>query len=145
LSAVQAVPVKCLEHRCHAYTVPMANPLFQMAMAAGLLPDLLNEDGSLTTEANLVKIGPAWLFGVPGELLPRLGLACKEEMRRSGADIVAVVGLTNDELGYILPQEVYIYPNDPFEPGEHYEETMSIGSEAGPRLLAALHKLINQP
>jgi hypothetical protein len=144
LSSAQAVPIGQLEHRCHEYNVPMANPLFQMAITAGLLPDLLNDDGSVITEANLVKIGPTWLFGVPGELLPKLGLACKEEMRLAGADVAAVVGLTNDELGYILPQEAHFYPDDPFDPGEHYEETMSIGPEAGPRLMAALRTMIDQ-
>jgi hypothetical protein len=142
LSGAQASPVEGLEHGRHAYTVPMANPLFRMAMEAGLLPNLLNDDGTITTEANLLKIGPAWLLGVPGELLPRLGLAYKAEMRQAGAGVPAVIGLTNDELGYILPQEVYVYPDDPFEPGDHYEETMSIGPEAGPRLTAALRELI---
>ena len=56
--------------------------------------------------------------------------------------VPAIVGLTNDELGYILPQEAYVYPDDPFEPGEHYEETMSIGPGAGPRLNAALVALL---
>jgi hypothetical protein len=120
----------------------MTNPLFLLAMENGLLPDLLTHKGAVSTEANLLQVGPAWLFGVPGELLPRLGLAYKEKMRENGAEVPAIVGLTNDELGYILPQEVYVYPDDPFEPGEHYEETMSIGSEAGPRLNAALVTLL---
>jgi hypothetical protein len=50
--------------------------------------------------------------------------------------------LANDELGYILPQEDYVYPEDPFEPGDHYEETMSVGPEAGPRLLSALRAML---
>ena len=110
----------------------MTNPLFRMAMEAGLLPNLINDDETITTEANLLRIGPAWLLGVPGELLPKLGLAFKAEMREAGAGTGAVAGLTNDELGYILPQEDYLYPDNPFDPGEHYEETMSIGPEAGP-------------
>jgi len=120
----------------------MTNPLFRMAMGAGLLPDLLDKDGEITTEANLIKLGPAWLFGVPGELLPRLGLSFKAEMREAGAAVPAVIGLTNDELGYILPQDAFVYPEDPFGPGDHYEETMSIGPEAGPRLRAALRALL---
>jgi hypothetical protein len=63
-------------------------------------------------------------------------------MQQAGAGTAAVAGLTNDELGYILPQEDYAYPENPFEPGEHYEETMSIGPEAGPRLRRALQQLI---
>jgi hypothetical protein len=73
--------------------------------------------------------------------LPKMGLAFKAEMRRAGAGIAAVAGLTNDELGYILPQEDFVYPQNPFDPGEHYEETMSIGPEAGPRLAATVRHL----
>ena len=122
----------------------MTNPLCRTAMDAGLLPDLINHAGSVTTEANLLEIGTAWFLGVPGELLPKLGLTFKREMRQAGAEIAAMVGLTNDELGYILPQEDFVYPQDPFDPGEHYKETMSIGPEAGPRLRAALHELIER-
>jgi hypothetical protein len=142
LSGAQATPVGRLDHARHEYTIPMTNQLFQMATSAGLLPNLLNDDGTITTEANLLKIGPVWLFGVPGELLPRLGLAYKKEMRQAGAGIATITGLTNDELGYILPQDDYVYPDNPFEPGEHYEETMSIGPEAGPRLTTALRSLM---
>jgi hypothetical protein len=38
-----------------------------------------------------------------------------------------VIGLANDELGYILPIEDFKYPWNPFKPGAHYEETNSIG------------------
>jgi hypothetical protein len=143
LSGIPPGPVERLQHVRHAYTIPMTNPLFRTAMEAGLLPNLLNQDGTVTTEANLVRLGPAWLLGVPGELLPQLGLAFKAELREAGAGVAAVVGLTNDELGYILPGEVYVYPEDPFEPDDHYEEIMSIGPEAGPRLHAALRELIS--
>lgn len=142
LSREQATPVEGLEHCRQAYTIPMTNPLFRMAMEAGLLPNLINDDGTITTEANLLRIGPAWLLGVPGELLPKLGLAFKADLREAGAGTAAVTGLTNDELGYILPQEDYLYPDNPFDPGEHYEETMSIGPEAGPRLAATVRHLL---
>jgi hypothetical protein len=141
LSGEQAIPVGLLEHCRQEYTIPLTNPLLRMAMEAGLLPNLINDDGTITTEASLLKIGPAWLLGVPGELLPKRGLAFKAEMRRAGAGIAGIAGLTNDELGYILPQEDYVYPDNPFDPGKHYEETMSIGPEAGPRLAATVRHL----
>jgi hypothetical protein len=144
LGAAAAAPVDRLEYARHEYTIPMTNPLFQMAMGAGLLPSLLNDAGAIATEASLLKLGPAWLFGVPGELLPKLGLAFKAEMSRAGAGVAAIAGLTNDELGYILPQEDFVYPDNPFEPGSHYEETMSVGPEAGPRLAAALRELLQK-
>ena len=142
LRGVQATTVEVLEHARREFAIPMKNPLFQLAMAGGLLPDALTDEGMVSTEANLLRIGPVWLAGVPGELLPKLGLAMKADLRQAGAQVAGVVGLVNDELGYILPQEDYVYPEDPFEPGDHYEETMSIGPEAGPRLLAALRAML---
>jgi hypothetical protein len=63
-------------------------------------------------------------------------------MAAAGAPVAAIVGLANDEIGYILPADEFVYPDDPFAPGEHYEETMSIGIEAGPRLAEAVDSLI---
>jgi hypothetical protein len=62
-------------------------------------------------------------------------------MQAAGASLAAVIVLANDEIGYILPQDEYIYPENPFEPGTHYEETMSIGPETAPRLIGALRAL----
>ncbi|HLE27628.1 MAG TPA: neutral/alkaline non-lysosomal ceramidase N-terminal domain-containing protein [Anaerolineales bacterium] len=135
-------PVEALAHYRREYAVPMTNPLFHRAMEAGLLPNTMTTEGVVRTEANLLKIGPAWLAAVPGELLPKLGLELKADLGRAGARVAAVIGLANDELGYILPPEVFAYPENPFEPGDHYEETMSIGPEAGPRLMGAMHFLI---
>jgi hypothetical protein len=144
LSNAHTVPVAIsLRHNCAQFSIPMTNPMFQMAMQAGLLPNLVNEHGEIVTETNIIKIGPVWLAAVPGELLPALGLALKEELRKAGAAVCGVIGLANDELGYILPQEDFVYPENPFQPGNHYEETMSIGPEAGPRLMQALRHLLS--
>lgn len=142
LSAVEAVAVERLDHERREISVPLTNPLFRMAVEAGLLPNVLDEDGTVGTEASLLKIGPLWFAGVPGELLPKLGLALKDDLRRAGAKVAGIIGLANDEVGYILPQEDFVYPENPFEPGGHYEETMSLSPETGPRLMAALHSLL---
>jgi hypothetical protein len=142
LHGVRATAVGMLEHARREFSIPMENPLFHMATAGGLFPHALTDEGTVSTEANLLKIGPVWLAGVPGELLPKLGLTLKAELWQAGAQVAGVIGLANDELGYILPQEDYVYPGDPFEPGDHYEETMSVGPEAGPRLLSALRAML---
>jgi hypothetical protein len=142
LHGARAIAVGTLEHNRCEFSIPMENLLFQMAMTGGLLPHALTDEGTVSTEANLLKIGPIWLAGVPGELLPKLGLTLKAELRQAGAQMAAVIGLANDELGYILPQEDYVYPGDTFEPGDHYEETMSVGPEAGPRLLSAMRAML---
>lgn len=142
LSAGRDVLPSPLTHLRREVSVPMTNPLFHMAMSAGLLPSVPLSDGQVTTEANLLQIGPVWLAGVPGELLPKLGLEVRALLRRAGAEVAGVVGLVNDEVGYILPQEDFVYPDDPFQPGSHYEETMSLGPETAPRLLAALKEMV---
>ncbi|HHY57186.1 MAG TPA: hypothetical protein GYA08_17320 [Chloroflexi bacterium] len=132
-----------IDYRRHLFTTPLANPLFQMAMQAGLLTGALNVDGGLTTEASLLSIGDATIFFMPGEVLPKLGLAYKATLRAAGARHAVLVGLANDELGYILPAEEFVYPDNPFEPGDHYEESMSVGAEVGPALTAALDVLLH--
>jgi len=124
------------------YTIPLRNPLFEMAMDAGLLPDTRTAAGDVVSEALLVRLGSTWLASVPGELLPKVGLAMKHELRQKGAQVAAIVGLANDELGYILPPEDYVYPDNPLDPGDHYEETMSIGPEAAPRWVKAIRFLL---
>lgn len=141
LAAAPAVTAGPLSFARQLFSIPLHSPLLELAIGAGLLPDERSPDGTLQTEANLVAIGPTWLATVPGELLPALGLTIKAQLRSAGAGVAAVVGLANDELGYILPQESFRYPDDPFNPGDHYEETMSVGSEAGPRLMEAVEIL----
>jgi hypothetical protein len=142
LSVRPAVRVGRMAHHCQEFAVPMTNPLFHMAMEAGLLADLLNPDGAVVSEANLLQLDSVWVLGVPGELLPKLGLAFKAEMREAGAAVAAVVGLTNDEVGYIIPQDEYVYPENPLEPNDHYEETMSLGGDVAPCLQGAVRELL---
>ncbi len=131
-------------HRRKVFTTPLFSPLLRLAMITGVMKGGPTWKAKKTTEANLLRVGPAWLACVPGELLPKLGLQIKEQMQDAGATVVGVIGLANDETGYILPEEDYHYPANPFEPGEHYEETNSIGPKIGPRLMAAIKVLIKE-
>lgn len=105
----------------------LTNILYKVAFKRKLLPDVRDKKGFVQTEVNLIKIGGLWLATVPGELLPKLGLQLKARMKEAGAQVTGVIGLANDELGYILPVEDFKYPWNPFKPGAHYEETNSIG------------------
>lgn len=146
LAGKTAHPVTSLTLTHRPFTIPMTNPLFQMAVDNGLLPQVFQPDGTVLTEANLLRLqcpgGDLLLATAPGELLPKLGLAFKAQMRATGAATAAIIGLANDELGYILPAEDFRYPENPFEPGAHYEETMSVSIEAGPRLMAVLTEML---
>jgi hypothetical protein len=123
-------------------TPKLTNILYKLAFRRKLMPDVRNRDGRITTEVNLLKIGSLWLVTVPGELLPKLGLVLKDRMRKAGAEVAGVIGLANDELGYILPKEDFHYPLNPFKPGRHYEETNSIGREIGPMVVDAVQSLL---
>ncbi len=120
----------------------LTNILYKLAFGRKLLPDVRDQKGYITTEVNLIKLGGLWLATVPGELLPKLGLQLKAWMKEAGAQVTGVIGLANDELGYILPVEDFKYPWNPFKPGKHYEETNSIGKDITPKVMNALRELI---
>jgi hypothetical protein len=122
----------------------LTNPLYKIAFWRKLLPDIRDKKGRIESEVNLIKIGDLWLATVPGELLPKLGLRLKAQLLDAsrGAGVAGIVGLANDELGYILPVEDFKYPWNPFKPGKHYEETNSIGKEIAPKVLSALDELL---
>jgi hypothetical protein len=142
LEHLQILPAEALAVRSAEVPVRLTNPLFKLAFQQQLMPDLRDKTGRIHTQVNLVKVGPLWLATVPGELLPKLGLALKASLQQAGAGVAGVIGLADDELGYILPAEDFRYPLDPFNPGKHYEETMSISKEVGPKVMDALASLL---
>jgi len=141
-SALAALAGAALEpdmrYRSAEVELPLWNPLFRAGSEAGLLRGTL-EDGSLRTEVSVLDLGPARMAFMPGEVLPALGLAIKG---RLGCPFPFLVGLANDELGYILPRERFVEPVDWDDPGRQYEESMSVGPETGPLLFAALEGLL---
>ena len=120
----------------------LTNILYKLAFGRKLLPDVRDKKGYITSEVNLIKIGGLLLATVPGEMLPKLGLQLKAWMKEAGADVTGIIGLANDELGYILPVEDFKYPWNPFKPGKHYEETNSISKEIAPKVMDALRELM---
>jgi hypothetical protein len=62
-----------------------------------------------------------------------------------GAQHNWILGLANDELGYLIP--AYDYVLDPSLPyldeadGDHYEETNSLGPDAAPLISALVERL----
>ncbi len=130
---------------------------------------------SVRTEVSVFRVGEAQFITVPGELLPELAVGGYDGSRSHGKDIVGkdnpnppdltkapkgphlrdrmtgrvkfLIGLANDELGYIIPPYNF-ERNDrspihqPEPPGDHYEETNSLGIEAAPRIVGALEELL---
>jgi hypothetical protein len=132
-----------LRYKNLKFFTKLRNPLFMFAIRRRLLPDPRDNRGLISSEVNLIQIGDCWLVTVPGELLPKLGLQIKDKLKIAGAQVTGIIGLANDELGYILPKEDFRYPLNPLNPKDHYEETMSISKNIGSKLLDAVDDLLS--
>lgn len=128
------------------------------------------------TELGVVRLGPIGLLTIPGELLPEVAIggydgskvgtdlytlidpenvappdlslapAAPYLRERLASEHAWILGLANDELGYIIP--AYDFVLDPEVPylteaeGDHYEETNSLGPETEPLLSDAAAQLL---
>jgi hypothetical protein len=131
----------------------------------------------IDTEVSRVDIGPVRVLGIPGELFSELAIGGYDGSRRYGHPLVGpdnanppvlwkapkgpylreelkakrgmIVGLANDEIGYIVPPyDFQVRPNRlmiPHPPGTHYEETNSIGPSAAPAVVGAAEDLLKSP
>jgi hypothetical protein len=122
-----------------ALTVPLYNETFYYGMIWGILrngPGRLVESGegpfgvSITTALNVVQIGGLQIATTPGEIYPKIGLNIKQNILTAPHKMV--LGLSEDELGYIL------YPFDYNTPEYNYETSMSVGPTIGPDVEAGL-------
>ncbi|MDX2009696.1 MAG: hypothetical protein SFW67_05885 [Myxococcaceae bacterium] len=124
------------------------------------------------TEVSKVQLGGVRFIGVPGEIFPELvvGFDARYAFGRplltannplppdlskapappylnaqAGGEKPVVLGLANDELGYIVPEYDYLlHPTRPYAQqaeGDHYEETNSLGPRTTPRLMEAFKAL----
>ena len=122
--------------------IDLDNPMYRHLIAAGVVAPVEWRGDEVLTEVSLTRIGPVTLAAVPGELLPRLGLMVRQQLRAAGSPLPAIVGLADDELGYILAAEDFVEPADYLDPGRQYEESMSPGRGTGPAVMGALTELI---
>ncbi len=123
---------------------------------------------SIISEVSYMELGnkQTGIYMIPGELSPELEsgsfLSAEESANGTEAEYKSlsemsrcehnfVLGLCNDELGYIIPEnDFYLHEWLPYfnnaidESGrEHYEETNSLGPEAAGAILEAMDKLIS--
>ncbi|MEK7470161.1 MAG: hypothetical protein AAB074_22555 [Planctomycetota bacterium] len=129
------------------------------------------------TEIGVLTLGPVQAALVPGELFPELAVGGFDGTKAFGAEIVKkdnpnppriaeapkgpflrdlldapvemIVGLANDELGYILPEYDFQVNEksatlEPHPPGDHYEETNSLGKETAKRVMDAFTELLKK-
>jgi hypothetical protein len=108
--------------------IPVTNPKL---IAFEMMGRKRSYRGRLAADMFHIRLGAAELLTVPGELLPELSFEILERMQGHPS---LIVGLTNDELGYIIPAY-------DFRAGE-YEESMSLGPAAGPIIVEAARRLV---
>lgn len=92
---------------CAATTVafPVSSRLMQVLVkSAPLLAETLNDDGTVSTQLNVVNLANAQILTIPGEALPNIGYYLKRKMY---GEHNLLFGLTNDAFGYIMLKEDY--------------------------------------
>ncbi len=159
------------------YAIPLERGLYQVGAANGFLGITMVKDkesptgNSIITETGYVEIGKnIVLLTVPGELIPQLvyGNVVSAEESYTGeewtipctADLVPedktvlVMGLCNDAIGYIIPDNDYahfiadsLWSMDGMEglygPAKrHYEELLTTGSKAASTTMTVLNELV---
>lgn len=122
---------------------------------------------SIITEVAYMELGNKQIgvYMIPGEICPELEsgnfLSAEEAANKVEADYKTlsemsrcehnfVLGLCNDELGYIIPENDFLlhewlpYFNIPYDDfgRKHYEETNSVGPDTAATLLEAMDELI---
>lgn len=148
------------------FTVPLDNPAFALYKLLGILSNKAVKADSATghgveTELAVLLLDDLAVTLIPGEIFPELVLGgetgwmnygavnprpLNQIAQEHGIDQMIVIGLCNDELGYIVPPSDFLINQDaPYIEritdglGEdHYEETNSVGPACAPCIADAL-------
>jgi hypothetical protein len=138
LAGAGTVAVPEVKFGSAAVEFPLRNPKFLAAFQSGVFgrdlgATLREVEGGhvLTSEVCALRLGDILFVTVPGEALPEVG---REVYSLMNSRHKILVGLGQDEVGYILPKA-------DFDP-KKYEESMSLGPETAPTLLESLKKLL---
>lgn len=147
-----------------AWTIelPVTNPLFRLATFLGVLDRGMTGWMKMRSEISVFSIGPASFVTIPGEVYPEIingGVEAPEGhdfaidpveipsvRSRMGGKYKFVIGLANDEIGYIVPKSQWD-EKAPFTYGRDsapYGEVNSLGPETGPILHTELMKLLTE-
>ncbi|HLU48817.1 MAG TPA: hypothetical protein VK116_12065, partial [Planctomycetota bacterium] len=122
-----------LHVRAKTIFIGLENPVFRIAAKLGRL-DRGSFDGRLRTEVSVIDLGPFRLVGVPGEIYPEIvygGIETPpgadfavepvevppiaEALAAPGIEQVLVIGLANDEVGYLIPKSEWDAPILPWD------------------------------
>lgn len=141
-----------LSVRAKTINLPLKNTMFRLAAVLGVLDFGMTGWFQTRSEVSAFTLGPASFLSVPGEIYPEIvngGVEAPLEQDFKTAVIETpslrelmpgefkfVIGLANDEIGYILPKSQWDV-EAPFAFGENdapYGEENSLGPETAPIL-----------
>ncbi len=135
--------------------IPVENAVFTALRKAGIIDnDVVDAgDGELRfiTELGIVRLGSLTLLLIPGEMSPELlvggALSSTDSYNHTSWDkrplkdlfdgTVAGIGLCNDAIGYIIPDNDY----GSFVAKDHYEESVSAGSNTASEIVGGFEQL----
>jgi hypothetical protein len=135
------------------FMAPMAGQ-YKYAIMLGLVHEGYYRGGKAKTEVNVIRVGDALVLTVPGEIYPEIvqgGIDClpgrdfeipivetpplRTEMEKN-ARMALVIGLANDEIGYIIPKTQW----DAREPWVYGKEQYGEENSGGPEVAPALYR-----
>jgi len=135
--AVEAVRAGCsplsraeIRYRTRPVLIPVVSEKLRERIGPGRM-ELELIHGSHATEVGRLDVGELQMLVVPGELLPDLGFRAQALM--TGRHNM-IVGLANDEIGYIVPAWDYRVGR--------YEESTGLGPSAAPQIMGAIEELL---
>lgn len=85
-------------------TFPVESDIMRFIIQKSLIKYESFSDNKVTTQLNLINIGPAQILTVPGEAMPNVGYYVKRNMNTT---MPFLFGLTNDAFGYMLAKVDY--------------------------------------
>ncbi len=167
----ETVIAPAINIRTEAVEIKCDNTALLLVRVLGVLNNDIAKDKdkniSIITEVSYMELGNRQIgvYMIPGELSPELEsgnfLPAEDSANKTEADYTVlsemarcehnfVIGLCNDEIGYIIPENDFLlhewvpyFNNTDDENGRrHYEETNSLGPQAAGAILESMETLI---
>ena len=152
------------------FVVPMDNPVFLLYRFLGIFHSKAVAAQSATgygveTELSVLMLDKIGITLVPGEIFPELVFGgadtrvnpdvpnpktLKEIAEANGVEMLLILGLANDEIGYIVPPSDFLVSKiAPYlerqwdqKSEDHYEETNSVGPLCAEKIAEAFEKAL---
>jgi hypothetical protein len=127
IAQAQPVDVPAIEVRRAPVRARLTNRTFELVKALGILKTSLPKRGEwYYTEVTAAKLGRLRVGTLPGEVMPNLTAPIRRSL---GGDAQLLIGLAQDELGYIVDQKYYD------DPRYGYEKFLCVNPQLGPNLV----------